>query len=93
VHYRNSLFPCIYDFDWMSVPTVPVVSCRLTQLKSRIRAARTTAPLFDTEAYTHSLEELYSLMWDRHERGLSPDHLTTLQTPLSTNDLDSKTTT
>lgn len=57
--------------------------CRLTQLKSRILSARLTAPLFDTEAYTHSLEDLYAIMWDKHEKGMSPDHITSLE-PLPT---------
>lgn len=47
----------------------------LTNLKSRILAARTTAPLFDTQLYAHDLEGLYKAMWERYEKGLPPDHI------------------
>ena len=54
------------------------LNCRLISLKARIQAARTTAPLFDTQLYTKNLESLFLAMWDRHEKGLSPDHITSL---------------
>lgn len=55
---------------------IPVFLCvRLTSLKARIQAARMTAPLFNTELYTHDLEDLYSVMWERYEKGLAPDHI------------------
>lgn len=57
--------------------------CRLMQLKGRILAARMVTPLFDTEKYTHDLEDLYTAMWDRHEKGLPPDHITQCPPPLS----------
>ena len=50
-------------------------SPRLSKLKSRIHSARMTAPLFDTQLYTHNLEGLYKAMWDRYEKGLPPDHI------------------
>jgi predicted O-linked N-acetylglucosamine transferase (SPINDLY family) len=48
---------------------------RLAQLKHRLAGARTTAPLFDTRAFTRSLESLYEGMYRRHLAGLPPDHL------------------
>lgn len=48
---------------------------RLSLLKSRIQSARMTAPLFDTELYTHDLEDLFKVMWERYEKGLPPDHV------------------
>lgn len=50
-------------------------SLRLAALKARIRDARMTAPLFDTQRYTRDLEVLLYKMWDRYERGLPPDHI------------------
>lgn len=52
--------------------------CRLKALKARIQASRMTAPLFNTQLYTQNLERLFYAMWDRHEKGLPPDHITSL---------------
>lgn len=59
----------------MSCLFLSVAIFRLAQLKSRIRAARMKAPLFDTQLYTHHLEELYKVMWDRYEKSLPADHI------------------
>ncbi|MBS0579815.1 MAG: tetratricopeptide repeat protein [Proteobacteria bacterium] len=45
---------------------------RLAQLKARLRAARPTAPLFDTARSTRHLERAYSMIHDRYRRGLAP---------------------
>lgn len=48
---------------------------RLESLKARLIAARLTTPLFDTEAYTRSVEAAYEAMLERARSGLPPDHL------------------
>ncbi|KAI6647235.1 hypothetical protein LOD99_12232 [Oopsacas minuta] len=47
----------------------------LKQLKTRIKAARMTSPLFDTQLYTKNLENLYMKMWKRYENGETADHI------------------
>lgn len=39
--------------------------------KAKLRHNRLTAPLFDVAAYTLALEELYTVMWQRHCDGVS----------------------
>jgi protein O-GlcNAc transferase len=48
---------------------------RLRALRERLRANRNTAPLFDTPRFARGIEAAYEAMWDRHRRGLAPDHL------------------
>jgi predicted O-linked N-acetylglucosamine transferase (SPINDLY family) len=42
-------------------------------LKGRLAAARTSAPLFDTAAYTRHLESAFATMHRRAQEGLSPE--------------------
>jgi predicted O-linked N-acetylglucosamine transferase (SPINDLY family) len=48
---------------------------RLAELKARLRAARDTAPLFDSARTTRALEDLFLRMAERWRAGLPPDHL------------------
>jgi predicted O-linked N-acetylglucosamine transferase (SPINDLY family) len=48
---------------------------RIAALKAHLRAARDTAPLFDSARTTRSLEELFVRMADRWQAGLAPEHL------------------
>jgi predicted O-linked N-acetylglucosamine transferase (SPINDLY family) len=48
---------------------------RLMALRGRLAAARQTAPLFDTAAFTRNLETLYRRMYERGRSGLPPQHL------------------
>lgn len=45
----------------------------LDELRRRLAAARDTAPLFDTPAYTRAFEEALSRMVARHDAGLPPE--------------------
>jgi protein O-GlcNAc transferase len=45
----------------------------LAELKRRLRASRSTAPLFDTNRTRSELEEAYETMWARHASGLPPE--------------------
>lgn len=45
---------------------------RLARLRAHLVAARSTAPLFDTAAFTRGLETAFEHIWARHERGESP---------------------
>lgn len=44
-------------------------------IRSRLAAARGSSPLFDTEAFTRSLERAYLAMHERARQGLPPNHL------------------
>ena len=48
---------------------------RLTAIRSRLITARRTAPLFDTPAFTGSLESLYRRMYEYCRSGQPPQHL------------------
>jgi predicted O-linked N-acetylglucosamine transferase (SPINDLY family) len=48
---------------------------RMQSLREHLKAARNSAPLFDTAAYTGHLEAAYIAMYWRHTAGLAPDHL------------------
>jgi predicted O-linked N-acetylglucosamine transferase (SPINDLY family) len=47
-------------------------AARLAALRSRLRAARMTAPLFDTPRTTLHLEQAYSMIYDRYHADLTP---------------------
>jgi len=46
----------------------------LAALRERVRARKQSA-LFDTKGFTRSLERGFELVWERHLRGLPPDHI------------------
>jgi len=48
----------------------------LQGMKTKVWQARTSSPLFDTQVYSHNLENLFERMWERYEAGLEVDHLT-----------------
>ena len=48
---------------------------RLSAIRSRLQRTRMSVPLFDSEAFTRSLERAYERMVERGETGLPPDHL------------------
>lgn len=45
---------------------------RLARIKAELAANRLTTPLFDIEAYTRDLENLFESMWQRHCDGARP---------------------
>jgi len=46
----------------------------LAHLKSRLKGARRSQPLFDTARFTRHLETAYFRMWERYQRGEPPAH-------------------
>jgi predicted O-linked N-acetylglucosamine transferase (SPINDLY family) len=48
---------------------------RLESLRARLAVARLSAPLFDTEGYTRSMEAAYDAMVERSRSGLEPEHI------------------
>jgi predicted O-linked N-acetylglucosamine transferase (SPINDLY family) len=50
----------------------------LRRAREHLVAHRHQLPLFDGARFTRDFEALLQRMWDRHEAGLAPDHLTAI---------------
>jgi predicted O-linked N-acetylglucosamine transferase (SPINDLY family) len=48
---------------------------RLQSIKQKLASNRDTSPLFDTARLTRNIESAYEAMWERHQRGLAPEHV------------------
>lgn len=50
-------------------------AARFDAIKAKLAKNRATAPLFDTQLFTHHIEAAYVEMHRRHQQGLPPDHI------------------
>ena len=48
---------------------------KLKIIKDKLVSNLPTAPLYNTSLFTRHLESAYSMMYDRYQRGLDPDHI------------------
>ena len=48
---------------------------QLTKIKDKLHNNLSVAPLFDTPLFTKNLESAYTQMYERHQKGLEPDHI------------------
>jgi predicted O-linked N-acetylglucosamine transferase (SPINDLY family) len=48
---------------------------KLKIIKDKLASNLSTAPLYDTTLFTRHLESAYSMMYDRYQRDLDPDHI------------------
>ena len=48
---------------------------QLTKIKDKLHNNLAVAPLFDTPLFTKNLESAYTQMYERHQKGLEPDHI------------------
>jgi len=48
---------------------------KLKIIKDKLASNLSTAPLYDTALFARNLESAYSMMYDRYQRGLDPDHI------------------
>ena len=48
---------------------------KLREIKSRLEKNLSSAPLFNTPLFTKNLEFAYFEAYDRHQKGLAPDHI------------------
>lgn len=48
---------------------------KLAEIRQKLSNKRLVAPLFDTPRFTGNLERAYEAIWQRHQAGLSPDHI------------------
>ncbi len=48
---------------------------KLKNIKDKLVGNLSTAPLYDTSLFARNLESAYSMMYDRYQRGLDPDHI------------------
>ena len=62
------------DYEEMAV-RLALESYPLQAIRTRLRDAIATAPLFDTPLLTRNIEAAYVAMYDRYHAGLPPDHL------------------
>jgi predicted O-linked N-acetylglucosamine transferase (SPINDLY family) len=61
-----------YESLAIELATDPV---KLKIIKDKLVSNLPTAPLYDTPLFTRHLESAYSMMYDRYQRGLDPDHI------------------
>jgi predicted O-linked N-acetylglucosamine transferase (SPINDLY family) len=52
---------------------------KLKDLRQMLSSRRYSAPLFDTQLFTHNIEKAYCAMNDRFQTGLPPDHIRVFQ--------------
>ena len=48
---------------------------KMKAIKEKLQANLSTAPLFNTKLFTKNLESAYTQMYERHHKGLEPDHI------------------
>jgi protein O-GlcNAc transferase len=48
---------------------------KLLAIKRKLAENRLTTPLFDTKLFAEHIEVAYTMMYERHQAGLAPDHL------------------
>jgi len=48
---------------------------KLAIIKRKLAENRLTTPLFDTKLFTKHIEAAYTAMYERHQAGLAPDHI------------------
>jgi protein O-GlcNAc transferase len=48
---------------------------KLATVKNTLAENRLTTPLFDTKVFTKHIEAAYTVMYERHQAGLGPDHI------------------
>jgi predicted O-linked N-acetylglucosamine transferase (SPINDLY family) len=48
---------------------------KMKAIKEKLQANLSTAPLFNTKLFTKNLEAAYTQMYERHHKGLEPDHI------------------
>ena len=48
---------------------------KLKTIKKKLNNNLPESPIYDTPLYTQHLESAYSMMYDRYQRGLDPDHI------------------
>ncbi len=48
---------------------------KLAAIKHKLANNRLTTPLFDTQRFTRHIEAAYTMMFERYQAGLSPDHI------------------
>jgi predicted O-linked N-acetylglucosamine transferase (SPINDLY family) len=48
---------------------------KLKAIKDKLTSNLSTAPLYDTKLFTKNIESAYTEMYERHHKGLEPDHI------------------
>ena len=48
---------------------------KLKAIKDKLNINLSTAPLYDTKLFTKNLESAFTQIYERHHKGLQPDHI------------------
>ena len=48
---------------------------KLKAIKDKLKSNLPTAPLYDTKLFAKNIESAYTQMYERHHKGLEPDHI------------------
>ena len=48
---------------------------KLKTIKEKLKSNLSTAPLYDTKLFAKNIESAYREMYERHQKGLKPDHI------------------
>ncbi len=63
------------DYEALAV-AIGTQPARRAELRAKLTANLPQARLFDTARTTRHIESAYARIWDRHQFGLAPDHIT-----------------
>ena len=61
-----------YESLAIELATNPI---KLKSIKNKLIDNLPTAPLFDTPLFTRKLESAYQTMYDKHHKGMKPEHI------------------
>jgi predicted O-linked N-acetylglucosamine transferase (SPINDLY family) len=64
--------PEVYEQTAIDLATHPE---KLAAIKRKLAENHLTTPLFDTKLFTKHIEAAYIAMYERHQAGLAPDHI------------------
>jgi protein O-GlcNAc transferase len=70
--------PAAYEEMAVQLATDPQ---RLMTIKLKLNELRHNAPLFDGRTFTRALETAYTVVYQRHQAGLPPDHFSVSEDP------------
>ena len=88
--FCNSLQKVIHgnEIEWLKEATAYSINASelsyvfflssLQNMRAKVWRARTISSLFNTEAYAHGMEQVYTKIWEKYSKGEPFDHITEL---------------
>jgi predicted O-linked N-acetylglucosamine transferase (SPINDLY family) len=74
IDLRELITTTAHDYEQLAIE-LATNSEKLSRIKAKLANNRLSAPLFDTQLFTRHIETAYRAMYERHQQGLSPDHI------------------